>query len=82
LRDILFSSNFAASVKSPAKKIRSQNPVTRFLTDETAATSVEYCVVLLLILMVVISAVAAVGSQTSGLWNGIQSHLRNAGFIQ
>jgi Flp pilus assembly pilin Flp len=69
-------------VKSAPKKTRSQNPATRFLRDEAAATSVEYAVVLLLILMVLITAIAAVGSQTEGLWNGIKSKLQNAGFIQ
>jgi hypothetical protein len=31
--------------------------------------------------MVLISAVAALGSQTGGMWGGIKSQLQNVGFI-
>ncbi|MGC8640085.1 MAG: Flp family type IVb pilin [Isosphaeraceae bacterium] len=36
--------------------------------DETAATAVEYAVMLALILVVVMSAINAVGNTSSGLW--------------
>ncbi|MGD0899494.1 MAG: hypothetical protein ABR915_16800 [Thermoguttaceae bacterium] len=68
-------------MKSSPQKVRSWKPAVRFLTDDAAATAVEYAVVLLLILMVLISAVAALGSQTGGMWGGIKSQLQNVGFI-
>ncbi len=43
--------------------------------DDDAATTVEYAVLLALILMGVISAIGVVGSQTGGLWGGIDSDL-------
>ena len=51
----------------------------KFLRDEEAATAVEYSVMLGLILMVVFVAVAAVGSQTNGLWTSILGKLRALG---
>ena len=42
----------------------------RFIRDEEAATSVEYSVMLALILMVVLAAVDAVGAKSAGLWGG------------
>jgi pilus assembly protein Flp/PilA len=68
-------------VKSPPEKDRRWKPATRFLTDDAAATAVEYAVMLLLILMVLISAVAALGSQTGSLWGDIKSQLQSVGFI-
>ena len=53
----------------------------RFLCDDTAATAVEYSVILSLILLVMIAAIGAVGSQTGGLWGGIVSKLRATGFL-
>jgi pilus assembly protein Flp/PilA len=52
----------------------------KFLLDEEAATAVEYAVVLAMILMVLISAIGLVGSQTGGMWAGIVSHLQDVGF--
>lgn len=52
----------------------------RFLVDETAATAVEYAVMLGLILMTAITAISAFGSGTGGLWGGIVTDLDNAGF--
>jgi Flp pilus assembly pilin Flp len=54
----------------------------RFLIDDRATTSVEYAVLLAMILMCVIGAVAAVGQGTGGLWGGTQTKLHNAGFGQ
>ncbi|HVX12605.1 MAG TPA: Flp family type IVb pilin [Pirellulales bacterium] len=52
----------------------------RFLRDSEAATSVEYAVMLALILIAVISAVSAVGGEAGGFWGGIQTSLNSAGF--
>lgn len=51
----------------------------RFLTDECAATTVEYAVMLALILMSIISAVSAVGSQHGGMWGNINGEMTNHG---
>lgn len=51
-----------------------------FLRDEEAATAVEYAVLLALILISVISAIGTVGSQSGGMWGGIESSLDAAGF--
>jgi len=52
----------------------------RFLREDTAATSVEYAVVLALILMAVIGAIGTVGAQSGGMWGGIESDLQDVGF--
>ncbi len=52
-----------------------------FLRDEQAATSVEYAVMLALILMSVIGAIGSVGAQAGGLWGGIEGNLRDHGFF-
>ena len=52
----------------------------KFLRDEEAATSVEYSVMLGLILMGVLAAIGSVGGQTGGLWSSIIGKLREAGF--
>lgn len=56
--------------------------VTYFLRDEEAATTVEYAVMLALVLGVLIGAIAAFGRQTGGMWGGIQSDLQTVGFIK
>jgi Flp pilus assembly pilin Flp len=52
----------------------------RFLRDDTAATAVEYCVMLMLVIMAVIAAVGAVGAGTGGLWGGANSKLQETNF--
>ena len=54
--------------------------ILRFLHDDTAATAIEYCIVMTVILLSVIIAVAAVGAGTGGLWGGAQSHLNTTNF--
>ena len=54
--------------------------IRRFLSDSSAATSVEYAVMLALILMAVIGAVAAVGQSTAGSFNSTNSKLQSVGF--
>ena len=53
--------------------------IRRFLNDSRAATSVEYAVMLALILMAVIGAVATVGQTTSSSFNSTNSKLQAAG---
>lgn len=52
----------------------------RFLRADDAATAVEYAVMLALVLVAIISAIGAVGSQAGGWWGGIQTNLNSAGF--
>lgn len=40
----------------------------RLIRDESAATAVEYAIMLALVLVAVISTINAVGSTSSGLW--------------
>jgi len=53
--------------------------VRNFLAGEEAATSVEYAVMLGLILAAVIAAIGTVGNQTGGLWGTIDSDISAAG---
>jgi pilus assembly protein Flp/PilA len=52
--------------------------IRQFLSDETAATAVEYAVMLALILMAVIGAVTAIGQSTAGAFNSTSSKIQNA----
>jgi Flp pilus assembly pilin Flp len=67
-------------VKSTLRKNHAQKRIQRFLADDTAATAIEYAVILTLIIMVAITGIAALGSQTGGLWGGIQSKLQGVSF--
>ncbi len=51
------------------------NRLARLLIDDSAATAVEYAVMLALIIIAIIGAVGAVGSNTGGLWGGISGKL-------
>ena len=46
-----------------------------FLKEESAATAVEYSVMLALILVTLVSAIQAVGSGTGGMWGHTHSSL-------
>jgi Flp pilus assembly pilin Flp len=52
----------------------------RFLSGTEATTAVEYAVMLALILVAVISAISAVGSDAGGFWGGIKTNLDASGF--
>ena len=54
--------------------------LTRFLTDETAATAVEYAVMLAAILLTIIGAIMSVGTETGGMWGNIDGSLESHGF--
>jgi pilus assembly protein Flp/PilA len=56
-------------------------PFIEILRNEDGATSVEYAVVLALILMAIIGAIGSLGSQTGGMWGGIVGDLAEAGFF-
>jgi pilus assembly protein Flp/PilA len=57
-------------------------PLIEILRNEQGATSVEYAVVLALILIAVIGAIGSLGAETGGLWGGINTDLEDAGFIK
>ena len=52
----------------------------RLIKEDEAATATEYAVILALILLVVLGAVGTFGSQTGGLWGGIDTQLESRGF--
>lgn len=52
------------------------------LRSEDAVTSVEYAVVLAMILMAVVGAIGSVGSETGEMWDDIETDLENVGFIK
>jgi len=52
----------------------------KLFCDEEAATSVEYAVILALILMAIISAIGSVGTRTGGMWSGIVAKVTAVGF--
>jgi Flp pilus assembly pilin Flp len=54
--------------------------IRQFLRDSEATTSVEYAVMLAMIIASVIAAIGAVGAQSGGLWSNIQGGLNSAGF--
>ncbi len=54
------------------------NQIRRFLYDADGVTSVEYAVMLAMILAVIIGSIGAVGSQTGSLWSTIQAGVVNA----
>ncbi len=47
----------------------------RFLRCDDGVTSVEYCVMLAFVLLIVIAGVTAAGGGVSGWWNDINSDL-------
>jgi pilus assembly protein Flp/PilA len=53
--------------------------IRQFLSDDSAATAVEYAVMLALILMAVIGAVTAIGQSTAGSFNSTSSRIQAAG---
>lgn len=52
----------------------------RFLNDETAATAVEYSVMLALILLAVIGTIKAFGGAANTMWGSHYDQLKTAGF--
>ncbi|MDA0660211.1 MAG: Flp family type IVb pilin [Planctomycetota bacterium] len=54
----------------------------KFLSEDDAATAVEYAVMLGLILLAIIGTIGALGSTTGGLWGTMDSDLQGAGLGQ
>lgn len=52
----------------------------RFLCNDDGVTSVEYCVMLALILLVMMIGVVATGGGVAGWWGDIDSDLDTHGF--
>lgn len=57
-------------------------PLFEILRNEEAVTSVEYAVVLAMILMAILGAIGSLGSETGGMWGGICNELEDIGFIR
>ena len=57
-------------------------PLFEILRNEEAVTSVEYAVVLAMILMAILGAIGSLGSETGGMWGGIRNELEDIGFIR
>jgi Flp pilus assembly pilin Flp len=51
----------------------------RFCREEEATTSVEYAVMLALIIGSIISAISLVGGKSGGMWGGIQTNMNTYG---
>ncbi len=57
-------------------------PIKEILQNEEAVTSTEYAVMLALILIAIIGAIGSIGSQTNGMWTGINGKLQAVGIIR
>ncbi|GAB4130601.1 Flp family type IVb pilin [Thermopirellula anaerolimosa] len=55
--------------------------VRKLLLEQDAATTVEYAVMLGLILLTALGAIGTFGSETGGLWSGILGKLQAVGFM-
>ena len=53
-----------------------------FLREEDGVTSVEYAVVLAMILMAIVSAIGSVGGESGKWWDSIEADLECVGFIK
>jgi pilus assembly protein Flp/PilA len=54
----------------------------RFFHDDSAATAVEYAVMLALIIIAILGAIGAVGENAGGMWGGISGKLDSTTFGQ
>ena len=61
------------------KKGLTMKKLLRFIREEEAATAVEYAVMLALILMAMIGAISALGAESGGMWDGIDTDMKAAG---
>ena len=53
----------------------------KILQNEEGATSIEYAVILALILLAVVGAIGSFGSEAGGMYGGIQNDLTDVGFM-
>jgi|SaaInlStandDraft_1057018.scaffolds.fasta_scaffold08883_2 pilus assembly protein Flp/PilA len=67
--------------KSPVKRQHKQSKIINFLRDESGPSSVEYAVMLALILAICIVALKSLGDNQVGMWGGTYDKLDAAGFI-
>jgi pilus assembly protein Flp/PilA len=59
--------------------MRAWLPVLRRLaSQQKAATSVEYCLIISMIVLAMLVGFQAVGSTTSGMWNNVSSKIQAA----
>jgi Flp pilus assembly pilin Flp len=56
------------------------NRLVAFLRNDSAATAVEYAVMLALILLTAITAIASFGAASGGMWGNIDTQLQGHGF--
>ncbi len=54
--------------------------IRRFICEADGTTAVEYAVMLAMILMGVIATIGALGSQSGGMWGGVNTNLSSHGF--
>lgn len=54
----------------------------KLLEDDDGVTSVEYAVVLAMILMTILGAIGSVGQETGAMWGRIENDLIDIGFIK
>ena len=67
-------------VRTTAGAFAMQRLIRSLLCDEAAATSVEYAVMLALILGVVFGSIALLGQDTLLVWNNNNNSLQSVGF--
>lgn len=56
--------------------------VRTLLEDDDGVTSVEYAVVLAMILMTILGAIGSTGQETGRMWSRIENDLEKVGFIK
>lgn len=54
----------------------------KIVREEEAATAVEYAVMLAMVLLAIVGVIGSLGSETGGMWGGIQADLGEVGFIK
>jgi pilus assembly protein Flp/PilA len=51
--------------------------IARFFRGDKAATSIEYAMILAVILMTILSAITILGGRTGKMWNNISASVKN-----
>ena len=59
-----------------------RNQIWKFFKDDSGPTSVEYAVMLALIIAICMVAIAALGKNQSDMWDGMVSDLSDVKFIK
>jgi pilus assembly protein Flp/PilA len=63
---------------TPSPEISMRAKLYQFLHDDSGPTAVEYAMILALILVVLISAITAVGNSTVGVWTNDVNQITSA----